>query len=60
MNHKYVGKTIVYEHKNGTGFRYTCKVVAFEDGWCRDERAGTCFSASFRPEDVVVWGETKH
>jgi len=54
------GDYVVYEFRRpNNGFKYVCKIVAVENGWVIDEAAGTTFSASFRPEDVIIWEHRK-
>jgi hypothetical protein len=54
------GDYVVYEFKNcNSGRKYICNVVGNSDGWILDINQGTCISASFRPEDVIVWEHKK-
>lgn len=50
------GDLIVYEHlRPNDGRKYACQVVGERDGWVLDVAQGTHCSASFKPNDVIIW-----
>lgn len=55
------GDYVVYEHKSSnSGRKYSCSVIGVsEDGWVMDIAHHTCFTQSFRIEDVVIWEHRK-
>lgn len=55
-----IGNLVTYEYRSANdGRKYVCKVKGYKDGWVVDENAGTTFSSSFRPEDVIIWENRK-
>lgn len=50
------GDYVIYELiKPNDGRKYICRVIGTNsDGWVIDANGGTCFSSSFRPQDIII------